>query len=148
MIEVPVLIAGGGPVGLTLGIDLAHRGQRSLLVENAHPGPTDHPKATLLGARSMEFFRRFGLDDAVYRSAIPDHLPYQIIFTTRLAKHELGRFVSPSIAEIRAHAPETLASSANLPGRPTAKPRSGSRRSKPVLLDHARSLPELTMRTA
>ena len=32
-IRTPVLIVGGGPVGLTLGIDLAHRGQRALIVE-------------------------------------------------------------------------------------------------------------------
>ena len=57
MIETPVLIAGGGPVGLSLGIDLALRGQRALLVEE-RTGPGAHPKATLLGARSMELYRR------------------------------------------------------------------------------------------
>lgn len=46
--DVPVLIVGGGPVGLTLAIDLARRGQRVLLVEQ-RSGPSEHPKATLLG---------------------------------------------------------------------------------------------------
>ncbi|MCR6646096.1 MAG: FAD-dependent monooxygenase [Terricaulis sp.] len=31
--DAPVLIVGGGPVGLTLAIDLAVRGQRCILVE-------------------------------------------------------------------------------------------------------------------
>ncbi|NDE01930.1 MAG: pyridoxal-phosphate dependent enzyme [Gammaproteobacteria bacterium] len=63
--DVPVLVVGGGPVGLTLAIDLAHRGQRVLLVEQ-RDGPSEHPKATLLGSRSMELFRRWGLDEEIF----------------------------------------------------------------------------------
>ena len=88
MIAAPVVVIGGGPVGLTLGIDLARRGQRCILVEE-RTGPPDHPKATLLGARSMEMYRRWGLDDAIYAAAVPADNPYYIIFTTRLAGQEL-----------------------------------------------------------
>ena len=37
MIEIPVLIVGGGPVGLTASLLLSAQGVRSLLVER-HPG--------------------------------------------------------------------------------------------------------------
>ena len=56
MIEVPVLIAGGGPVGMTLSLELAHHGVRSLLAER-NPPTTRHPKMDLTNGRSMELFR-------------------------------------------------------------------------------------------
>ena len=45
MEEVPVLIVGGGPVGLTASILLSQAGIRSLLVER-HPGTLDPPQGT------------------------------------------------------------------------------------------------------
>ena len=58
-LDTEVLVVGGGPVGLTIASDLATRNRTTILVE-VREGPTKHPKATLLGARSMEFFRRWG----------------------------------------------------------------------------------------
>jgi 2-polyprenyl-6-methoxyphenol hydroxylase-like FAD-dependent oxidoreductase len=143
--ETPLLIVGGGPVGLTLGIDMATRGQPCVLVEE-RTRPTAHPKATLLGARSMEYFRRWGLDEAVYAAAIPEDLPYQIIFTTRLAGQELGRFVSPPIRAIRDRDPEAVAKHRELSWSPYSKTQIGQQNLEPVLLDHARGLPKLEMR--
>ena len=91
-----VFVVGGGPVGLTLASELALQGHRVTLVESRH-GPTNHPKATLLGARSMEFYRRWGLDGAIFNAALPPDENYWIIFCTRLSGIELDRFASPSI---------------------------------------------------
>ena len=102
MIDTPVLIVGGGPVGLSLGIELAHRGQPSLLVEE-RTGPSKHPKATLLGSRSMELFRRWGLDGPIFDAAVPNDHPYYIIFTTRLAGQELHRRFRPVVAQLASH---------------------------------------------
>lgn len=145
MTETPVLVVGGGPVGLTLGIDLAHRGQQALLVEE-RTGPSAHPKATLLGARSMELLRRWGLDDPIFASAVPNDHPYYIIFTTRLAGQELHRFRSPSINEGRYRDPEALARHRELNWSPYSKTQIGQQALEPVLLDHARGLPGLEMR--
>jgi putative polyketide hydroxylase len=66
----PVLIVGGGPVGLTLSILLSEQGVDHVLVE-AHSGISRHPKARGVSARSMEVFRRCGLEDRVRRAGLP-----------------------------------------------------------------------------
>lgn len=143
--RIPVLIAGGGPVGLTLGIELGHRGIAATLVEPRH-GPTTHPKATLLGARSMELFRRWGLDEQVYAACMPQNDAYYIVFCDRLAGHELHRFASPPIARIRARDPEAARRWRELEWSPYGKTQIGQQALEPVLLDHARRLAPLTLR--
>jgi 2-polyprenyl-6-methoxyphenol hydroxylase-like FAD-dependent oxidoreductase len=145
MIRTPVLIVGGGPVGLTLGIDLAHRGQRALLVEERLV-PSEHPKATLLGSRSMELFRRWGLDEPVFAAAVPNDHPYYIIFTTRLAGQELHRFRSPSINEGRHRDPEARKRFRELGWSPYSKTQIGQQALEPVLRQHAEGLEPLEMR--
>jgi putative polyketide hydroxylase len=69
--EVPVLIAGGGPVGLSAAILLAHQGVTSLLIEQ-HAGTSIYPKARFINARTMEIFRQVGVERAVRDVALPD----------------------------------------------------------------------------
>lgn len=68
--EIPVLIIGGGPVGLTTSILLSYHGVRSLLVEQ-HPGTSIYPKARFINARTMEIFRQLGIEQAIREVAIP-----------------------------------------------------------------------------
>src|SRR5580704_3511489 len=53
---VPVLIAGGGPVGMTLACELSRRGIECMLVER-NATTTRYPKMDITNARSMELFR-------------------------------------------------------------------------------------------
>lgn len=141
-----VLIAGGGPVGLSLGIELAFRGIPALLVES-RTEITRHPKATLLGARSMEYFRRWDrLDEKVFAAAMRQEENYFIVFTDRLAGHELARFTSPGWAAIRERRPETLARFRELQWSAYGKTQIGQQALEPVLLAEARRRPLLTMR--
>jgi 2-polyprenyl-6-methoxyphenol hydroxylase-like FAD-dependent oxidoreductase len=60
----PVLIVGAGPAGLVTALVLARQGVRSTLVER-HPGTSIHPRASGVSTRSMEIFRRLGVEDAI-----------------------------------------------------------------------------------
>ena len=64
-----VIIAGGGPIGVGLAIELAQRGIRSVVVER-HPDLLPIPKGQNLTQRTMEHFRVWGVEQAV-RDASP-----------------------------------------------------------------------------
>jgi len=55
-----VLIAGAGPVGLFLGLQLARRGRSVRLIE-AHATQSEHSKALAIMPRTMETFRIAGI---------------------------------------------------------------------------------------
>ncbi|MER6778137.1 MULTISPECIES: FAD-dependent monooxygenase [unclassified Streptomyces] len=67
--EVPVLVVGGGSVGLLAAALLAHHGVPAVLVER-RSGPSVHPRATGIGPRSVEVLRELGLDAAVDALAV------------------------------------------------------------------------------
>ena len=69
MSESEVLIVGGGTVGLSAAVFLAHHGVRVHLVERA-AGPQIHPRATGVGLRTVELLREVGLDRAVNEAAV------------------------------------------------------------------------------
>jgi len=62
--NVPVLIVGAGPVGLTASLLLTQYGVRSMLVER-HPSTSIHPRARGFNFRSMEIFRGLGLEAGI-----------------------------------------------------------------------------------
>ena len=70
-IDGSVLIAGGGPVGLTLAMDLASRGIDAIVVETRHAGEPPNVKCNQVSARSMEVFRRLGLADKIRDTGVP-----------------------------------------------------------------------------
>ena len=63
-ISVPVLIVGGGIVGLSASLFLSHLGIRSLLVER-HVGTSIHPRSRGFNGRTMELYRQLGLDGPI-----------------------------------------------------------------------------------
>ncbi|MGX1163019.1 2-polyprenyl-6-methoxyphenol hydroxylase-like FAD-dependent oxidoreductase [Arthrobacter sp. SLBN-100] len=94
--EVQVLIAGGGPSGLFLALDLAARGIPSTVIEPRDAVDHTRPRAKTTNARTMTHLRRLGLADAL-RGASPLPVDYaqDVIFCTGLtgtAAHELRRF--------------------------------------------------------
>lgn len=93
--DVPVLIAGGGPVGMTLALFLAHYGVPSLLVER-NPDTTRHPKMDLTNGRSMELFRKIGMTDDLRAAGVPGESAFDITWFTNVAGQELYRFAYPS----------------------------------------------------
>jgi 2-polyprenyl-6-methoxyphenol hydroxylase-like FAD-dependent oxidoreductase len=94
-LETPVLIVGGGPVGLALAIDLGVRRISCLLIEQGE-GPPDHPRATAINSRSMELMRRWGIADAVHAAGTPDDFPHTALYCTTFAGYEIARIERPS----------------------------------------------------
>ncbi len=92
MERVPVLIVGGGPVGLTASLLLSRKGVRSLLVER-HPGTAIHPKARGINARTMEVFHQQGIAAAVRKAGLPPAHTGFIVWAKTLAGEEIERRV-------------------------------------------------------
>src|SRR6187397_1984422 len=70
----PVLIVGGGPVGLALAGELGWRGVPCTLIEKTD-GAIEQPKMDLVGIRTMEFCRRWGILDWVRDAPCPPESP-------------------------------------------------------------------------
>jgi 2-polyprenyl-6-methoxyphenol hydroxylase-like FAD-dependent oxidoreductase len=68
--EVPVLVVGGGLVGLAASMFLAEHGVRHLLVDK-HPEIRLQGRARGINARTMEIYRAFGIADAVHEAGRP-----------------------------------------------------------------------------
>jgi 2-polyprenyl-6-methoxyphenol hydroxylase-like FAD-dependent oxidoreductase len=87
-----VVIAGAGPVGLALGIELGSRGVRCLVVErNDRVGYS--PRAKTTNVRTREHLRRWGIADALRAaSPIPPDYPPDVVFATRMSGPALARF--------------------------------------------------------
>lgn len=92
MKDVPVVIVGGGPVGLTASILLSQAGIRSWLVER-HPGTAVHPKARAINARTMEIFHQCGLEAPVRVAGLSPRHTGMIIWVDTLAGEETERRV-------------------------------------------------------
>ncbi len=88
--KTPVLVVGAGPVGLALAGDLGWRSIPCVLIEQSD-GSIYQPRMDLVGIRTMEFCRRWGLVGAVEASPYPRDLPQDNVYVTSLAGHELGR---------------------------------------------------------
>lgn len=86
--EIPVLIAGGGPIGLTTSLLLSQLGIRSLLIEQ-HSGPSSYPKSRFIKARTMEIFRQLGIEQTILEVAIPHAC--NAVWARSLAGEELYR---------------------------------------------------------
>ena len=79
----PILIVGGGPVGLTLAGDLGWRGQPCVLVDNSD-GVVVQPKMVLVGVRTLEFCRRWGIAQQVEQSGYPADYSQDYVYVTSL----------------------------------------------------------------
>src|SRR6185436_5118419 len=106
MIDVPVLIVGGGPVGLSASILLSRLGIASRLVER-RAGTALHPKARNINMRTMEIFRQCGVEDAVRAAGLPIERTKFLIWVESLAGREIERRV-----EKRSHPDGELPSAA------------------------------------
>ena len=86
----PVLIVGGGPVGLTTSILLSRYGIHNTLAER-HTSVFAHPRARLLSRRTMEIFRGLGIEKRLVDLSLPPEWTRHNIYTATLSGPEIGR---------------------------------------------------------
>lgn len=91
-----VLVIGGGPVGLTLAMDLSQRGVKVLVLETRHRGEAPSVKCNHVSARSMEIFRRLGVAEAVRAAGLPEDYPNDVAYRTSVTGIELSRISIPA----------------------------------------------------
>ena len=135
-IEVPVLIVGGGPIGLALAADLGRRGVAALLIEKSEDRRAP-AKMLEVSVRTMEFCRQLGVADAVRHWGFPLDHAIDSAFVTDMQGYEIGRIVTPSLAAQPA--------SVYSPERTLPCPQTWF---DPILQNCARAFPHITLRYA
>ncbi|MGE0797421.1 MAG: FAD-dependent monooxygenase [Lautropia sp.] len=130
----PVVIVGGGPVGLMLAAELGFHGVPCTLVEE-DVGATRFSKIMQISVRTMELCRRLGASEKIKNWGFPLDYPLDNAFVTSLNGYELHRSPqsplgqrkpTPFSPEYQAHCPQYWFD--------------------PILLELARSFPSVTVR--
>jgi putative polyketide hydroxylase len=131
--RVPVLIAGGGTVGLSAAVFLAHHGV-AVLVAEREDGPSIHPRATGVSQRTAEFLREVGIEEEANAVAVDMANGLGKISADTLAGADF-----PALAEAAPTPEEQLARRTGLAGPSVLRGTCPQDRLDRVLLSAARS---------
>ena len=142
--DADVFVAGGGPVGMALACELGRR-NLSVYIAEAKPGFHEHPRSTVINARTMEVFRAWDMDEEAIQVAVPADYALDVAFTHRLAGEEFWRLSYPTIAESRARTPETLKKYPPLNWSRFGKMVIGQNHLEPVLYRALQRFPDVSM---
>ena len=134
MAMTPVLIVGAGPIGLALAGDLGWRGVPCTLIE-AGDGAIYQAKMDMVGIRTMEYCRRWGIVPWVEQGGYNRDYPQDCVWVTSLTGWELGREPFPKPGEERPP-----------PESPQKRERCPQNFFDPVLTRFARQFPHVSIR--
>jgi 2-polyprenyl-6-methoxyphenol hydroxylase-like FAD-dependent oxidoreductase len=141
VIETDVLVAGAGPVGLTLAMDLQSRGVLVAIAEIRRYAEPPNVKCNHVAARTMERFRRLGVAQKLRDAGLPADYPNDVVFRTSVCGTELTRIPIPCRADryTSKEGPDTW--------WPTPEPphRINQLFLEPILLEHTAALPGVTL---
>ncbi len=90
-----VLINGGGSVGLSLAAELAYRDIDCVVVEQLED-VNPHPRANAVASRTMEYYRRWGIDKEFVKAGISPDLPADYFFVTSMHGQVVYKIELPS----------------------------------------------------
>jgi 2-polyprenyl-6-methoxyphenol hydroxylase-like FAD-dependent oxidoreductase len=139
--DTDVLVVGGGPVGLTMAMDLAGRGVRVTVAEIRRYAEPPNVKCNHVSARTMEVFRRLGVAQKLRNAGLPADYPNDVVFRTSVTGIELTRIPIPCR---RDRYTETEGPDAWWP-TPEPPHRINQLFLEPILLEHAAALPGVTL---
>src|ERR1044071_3948837 len=96
--DAPVLLAGGGLIGLSTALFLAQHGIPSLAIERLRGG-SPVPRAAFFHMRTLEMFRSAGIEDEVRRRSLEEFEPEgALILMDSLAGRQIAGII-PSLNE-------------------------------------------------
>jgi 2-polyprenyl-6-methoxyphenol hydroxylase-like FAD-dependent oxidoreductase len=93
-----VIIAGAGPVGLALALELGLRGVPCVVVEK-RDGLLHVPKMSVVSTRNMEFCRRWGIAEEVRTAVWDRERRLDFVYVENLKGAELARLGIPSFKD-------------------------------------------------
>jgi 2-polyprenyl-6-methoxyphenol hydroxylase-like FAD-dependent oxidoreductase len=141
MNQTPVLIVGGGPVGLTLSLELAAHGVQSHLIDS-RPEMGHLPKMERCNARTMESFRRLGLADAIREAGLPGHIPMDVfVCVESIMRPPLTHHRYPSVQALKLRG--RAVNDGTMPLEPYQL--ISQYTLEPLLRDHARATDQVTV---
>lgn len=127
-----VLVVGGGIVGLTAALALAHRGVSTVLAES-RPGTSVHPRARGVNGRAMEVYRALGVEDAFRAAGAPLATSHGIH-----VGHDVVGLVGALPRRAAGESPPRLGPHADTPWSPTTGSRGTLDVVEPLIADAAR----------
>lgn len=136
--HVPIVISGGGSVGLSLAAELGWRGIECLIVEKSD-ALNPHPRANAVANRTMEYFRRWKIDHEITNAGVPpDHLA-DYYWVSSLHGKELHRISLPPFKKIKEVNDLNLHSTEEYSWSPYLKTITGQNEVERVILSYIRS---------
>ena len=134
-----VVVIGGGPVGLTLAMDLASRDVDVIVIESRAAGEPPAVKCNSISARSMEVYRRLGVSEKIREVGLPPDHSTDVSSITSVTGIELSRLNIPSRNGRKARVPSPDSS------WPTPEPshRCNQLFFEPVIFQHAAQQPRI-----
>ena len=145
MRTVPILIVGGGSVGLSLAAELGWRGIECLALERM-PGLNMHPCTNAVANRTMEYYRRWGIDQAISDAGIPPDLPANYLYVSTLAGRKLHGVNLPSFTELNKLAAGGGSAKAEHTWSPYLETIAGQHEVEKVILDYVQGLETVDLR--
>lgn len=96
-----VIVVGAGPTGSSLAGDLGRRGHSALLLEKTD-GVVRDARLHAVSIRTMEFARRWGIEDDLRNCGWPQEHPQDVVWAQSLSdEEEVARISWPSIADMQ-----------------------------------------------